>query len=440
MRVEVSLDGQVWRVVASSADRIPPSQLRRQARLIQHVTTPDDTAAVNKIKRRVNKLDVAIARVPSLANWWVGTHQPITEPVTVLLGGNPQRKGAEVEPASLEVLKHLKSSYRLSSEADEGNRRLSLARWLVASDNPLTPRVLANRLWQFHFGQGIVDTPSDFGFMGSRPTHPELLDWLAQELLRNGWKVKPLHRQIMTSQTYRQSSETRIVAAPIEIHSSRNRQISDAAARAPKSDNFGYNDGEHSLTLSHLPLALQIDAEARWLWRFPSRRLSAEEVRDSMLHVSGQLDLTMGGPGFRLYDYFKDNVATYTPLEVHGPETYRRAVYHQHARSSRVDLLTDFDCPDAAFPTPKRSPTTTPLQALVLMNHSFSIDMAQCLVERLERETSTSEAQIRRAFALAYSRSPSDLELQSGLELIRAFGLRAFCRAVLNSHELIHLN
>jgi hypothetical protein len=274
---------------------------------------------------------------------------------------------------------------------------LALSRWLTSKDNPLTPRVLANRAWQYHFGAGIVDTPSDFGYMGGRPTHPELLDWLASELLRNEWKLKPLHRLIMTSQAYRQSAAWR-----------------EEAARE--------------------------DADSRLLWRFPSRRLGAEEIRDTLLYVSGKLDLTRGGPGYRLYDYQQDNVATYVPLDVHGPETYRRAVYHHNARAARVDVMTDFDCPDPAFAEPRRATTTTPLQALTLMNHRFSLDMARALTERLERDAAETPARIRRAFALTVAREPTERELQAGVQLVERHGLRAFCRALLNSNELIHVN
>lgn len=396
-RLETSLDGKEWKPVASSEDRLPPTELRKRARLLKLVTTADDRARTESLNRDIAKLDAAIAQVPPLPVWWVGTHTPVTGPQPVFLGGNPQRKGDAVAPASLDVLGKLPSAYRLDAAQDEGARRLALAKWLTAADNPLTPRVLANRVWQYHFGKGIVDTPSDFGYMGSRPTHPELLDWLARELLRHGWTLKPLHRLIMTSQAYRQSGSWR-----------------DEAARE--------------------------DADSRLLWRFPPRRLSAEEIRDTLLLVVGRLDLTMGGPGFRLYEYQQDNVATYVPLDVHGPETYRRAVYHHNARAARVDVLTDFDCPDPAFSEPRRASTTTPLQALTLMNHNFSLDMTRLLAERLQRESPDAASQVRRAFQLAFAREPTAREQQAGAKLIETHGLRAFCRAILNSNELIHVN
>src|SRR5262249_11966056 len=157
---------------------------------------------------------------------------------------------------------------------------------------------------------------------------PELLDWLARQVHANGWRIKPLHRLIVTSQTYQQAATFR----------------SDAA---------------------------RVDADSRFLWRFPPRRLLAEEVRDTMLCLAGQLHRRIGGPGFGLYRDLEASVATYAPLDDPGPETYRRAVYHQNARASLVDVLTDFDCPDSAFAAPRRAATTTPLQALTLMNHRF---------------------------------------------------------------------
>jgi mono/diheme cytochrome c family protein len=396
-RIETSMDGKEWRAVASSADREPKVERLRNARLRKLVVTDEDNVRLTSLNQDLARVEKQIAEVPALPVWWVGNHRPITDAQHVFLGGNPQRRGEEALPASLAILSPLPSSYSQPASTDEGERRLALARWLTADDNPLTSRVLANRVWQYHFGTGLVDTPSDFGYMGSRPTHPELLDWLATELRRDGWKLKSLHRLIMTSRTYQQSGQWR-----------------EEPARA--------------------------DADSRLLWRFPPRRLSAEEIRDSLLSIVGKLDTTMGGPGFKLYEYQQDNVATYVPLDQHGPETYRRAVYHHNARAARVDVLTDFDCPDPAFAEPRRAATTTPLQALTLMNHRFSLDMVTALAERLQREAPDSPQQVRRAFDLAFARSPSDAELDAATQLIAKHGLRAFCRALLNSNELIHVN
>jgi hypothetical protein len=398
-RIDVSLDGVTWTRVADSYDRRPLSEAHRQQRLQEQEMTDTERRRLRDLERQIAEIDAAIADVPALPVWWVGQFQQPEGPHHVFVGGDPQRKGDVVVPASLSALEEVAPTFQLSDDTAEGQRRLALAEWIVADDNPLTARVLANRLWHYHFGTGIVDTPSDFGYMGGQPTHPQLLDWLARQLHRHDWRLKPVHRLIMLSQTYRQSSTFE----------------ADAAA---------------------------VDADSRYLWRFPPRRLSGEELRDTMLSVAGQLDLTLGGPGFRLYRYMQDNVATYVPLDQHGPETYRRAVYHQNARASVVDLMTDFDCPDCAMAAPRRASTTTPLQALTLMNHSFSMDMSRQLAERLRREAGADDvaAQVRRAFALALSRRPADDELAAASALIDQHGLPAFCRALLNASEMMYLD
>lgn len=357
------------------------------------------TALVAALEKRLAEIGAQLAALKPLPRWWVGRFEPAPGPFHIFTGGDPQKRGQEVTPGALSFLQETTKGYTLDAQSGEGERRLALAKWLAAPDNPLTPRVLANRLWHYHFGTGIVDTPSDFGYMGGRPTHPELLDWLARQVHASGWRLKPLHKLIVTSQTYRQSGAMR-------------------------------------------PDAAKVDGGSRLLWRFPPRRLAAEEVRDTLLSIAGKLDLRMGGPGFRLYDYQEDNVATYVPLDVLGPGTYRRAVYHQNARAQRVDLMNEFDCPDPAFAEPRRASTTTPLQALTLMNHRFVFDMAGFLAERITREAGegNAEAQAKRAFAITFLREPSTGELAAATQLIQSHGLRAICRALLNSNELIYLN
>ncbi|MEY3959123.1 MAG: hypothetical protein RJA37_1726 [Verrucomicrobiota bacterium] len=186
---------------------------------------------------------------------------------------------------------------------------------------------------------------------------------------------------------------------------------------------------------AHRTDGAKADKDARLLWRFPPRRLQAEEIRDTLLTVGGKMRLEpAGGPGFRLYDYYVNNVSTYVPLEKHGPETYRRAVYHQNARASVVDILSDYDLPDIAFAAPKRSNTTSPLQSLTLFNHSFTMDMAEALAARLTAPDSIAEA-----YRLAFRRAPSAKERDAAEKLIAKHGKAAFCRALLNANELIYL-
>lgn len=393
--VRVSLDGITWKTVATDKGREPWIPAHGIAKARSQIITADEQNRLTALDRDIAKTQAKISAVPSLPQMWVGNHRQPTEPTTIHKGGDPMKPGSLVVPASLAVLNQVTKPYELKPDADEGQRRLALAKWITSTDNPLTARVLANRLWQHHFGTGIVDTPSDFGFLGSKPTHPELLDYLAAKLVANGWKLKALHREILLSRTYQQASS-----------------IS-----------------------SSLTQGFKADKAARLLWRFPPRRLSAEELRDTILTVAGQMKLEpIGGPGFRLYKFTQNNVSTYFPLDVHGPETYRRAVYHQNARASVVDILNDFDLPDIAFAAPKRANTTTPLQALTLLNHRFTLDMAKFLAARIQVGDP-----VTKAYQIAFQRDPTAKEHQAATQLITTHGSEAFCRALLNTNELLYL-
>ncbi|MEZ6066367.1 MAG: PSD1 and planctomycete cytochrome C domain-containing protein [Planctomycetaceae bacterium] len=418
---------------AERAAKLAPLNQRKQE-LEQTIAAPEaatrDPAEQQRLMEELANVNREIATVPGLPHVWIGRRSQgdAAGPFHVFLGGSPQKRGDAVTPASLSVFNDIAArdgasadghsngfGYQLPAEAPEAERRAAFANWLVHPKNPLTPRVLANRLWHYHFGTGIVDTPSDFGYMGGRPTHPELLDFLATQLIEQGWRIKPIHRMIMLSETYRQSS-------------------------------------------NHREDAARTDADARLLWRFPPRRLSAEEVRDTLLVVAGKLSVDHtrpgddvaasssdplvpnGGPGFRLYQHLQDNVCTYIPLDTHGPETYRRAVYHQNVRASVVDLMTDFDQPDCAFSTTHRAETTTPLQALTMLNHSFTLDMANSLAERLQRELGDDvDARLRRVWQLCFSRDPNESELASCRQLATTHGMTALCRVLLNTSELLYV-
>ena len=396
-QVLVSQDGKEWKAVADSTARPPYNEAHLIERFAPAVMSAEEKQKREALTNELARLNRELKAIPSLPMVWAGKFEQPKETTYVHKGGDPLRRGADVKPASLAVLDGALKSFELPADAPESERRLALANWIASDENPLTARVLANRIWHYHFGTGIVDTPSDFGYLGGKPSHPELLDWLAKRLQAHGWQLKPLHREILLSQTYQQSGALR----------------EDVAKQ---------------------------DGSTRLLWRFPPRRLSAEEIRDTILSVTGKLDLKMGGPSFRLYRYLEDNVATYIPLDQHGPETYRRAVYHQNARSSLVDGLTDFDLPDNAAAAPNRISTTSPLQALTLLNHQFTLDMADALAARVKQEAPNDEAaQVRRAFALAFQRQPVREEETAALQLIKQYGWRAFGRALLNANELIYV-
>jgi len=395
--VEVSPDGRNWKQVASSAGRLPYSEKAQEELLLKEVFGSGERREWESLAARKEELGTALARLPKLPAAYIGRFEQPQEATRLLKRGSVTDPGDAVAPGSLSALDGVLPEFSLDVSAPEGERRLALARWITDARNPLTPRVLANRIWHYHFGRGIAGTPSDFGFNGEKPTHPELLDYLAGRLLELGWRLKPLHKEIMMSAAYRQSS--------------------------------GFEEARAS-----------VDSEARFLWRFPPRRLDAEQVRDAVLAVSGKLNRTMGGPGFRLYKYTVDNVATYYPLEQFAEETYRRSVYHQAPRSVRVDLLGQYDCPDSSLPEPKRVVTTTPLQALVLLNNQFLLDQARHFAERLKREgEGDAGKQAERAFLLAYGRGPSATEKRAAVALIGKHGLAAFCRALFSGNEFVYV-
>ncbi len=279
----------------------------------------------------------------------------------------------------------------------EADRRITFADWIVHPDNPLTWRVIVNRVWQHHFGEGLVRSPSDFGFNGERPTHPELLDWLATEFRDSGGQMKQLHRLIVTSATYRQAS------TPNEKASA-------------------------------------VDVDNRLLWRFAPKRLEAEAVRDAILSVSGKLNREAGGPSFRPFRIETFNSAFYIPFDEDRPDLNRRSVYRMNVTSARDPVLEVLDCPDPSVKTPRRSVTTTPLQALTLMNNPFTERMARSFAGHVTREAGDDiTAQIRLAYRLAFGRNPSAAEARRTTKVAREAGLKPVCWALLNASEFVYV-
>jgi len=397
-KVETSLDGNEWRTVADSEGRLPYSEADRERVLLFAVFTDDEKSRWKALEQRKETSRKQLSDLKKPAAAFLGRFEQPAEPSFIMVRGNPMDRGETVQPRSLAVLDGLTPSYELAPEAPEGDRRLALARWIASDDNALTARVIVNRVWMHHFGRPFARNPSDFGVNGGEPTHPALLERLAGRLVKKyGWRLKPLHREIVLSAAYRQASTFRKEAA-------------------------------------------NVDRDADYLWRFPPRRLGAEEVRDSILAISGALDRTMGGPGFRLYRYTVDNVATYYPIEDFGSDTYRRSVYHQHARSVKPDLLGQFDCPDSSLPAPKRVSTTTPLQALSLLNSPFMLDQSSLLAERSLREAGEDPgARIENIWRLAFGRTPDFRESDEARRFIDEQGWQLFALAILNANELVYV-
>lgn len=328
----------------------------------------------------------------------------------LLKRGDYRNKGEQVQAGFPSVLAG-------GADVSAQNSRQQLADWIADANNPLTARVVANRIWQYHFGKGIVRTPSDFGATGDRPSHPELLDWLATEFMQRGWSWKAMHRLILTSNTYRQASR------------------------------FDEQDAAK-------------DPENRLFWRMNPQRLEAEVIRDSILTVSGKLNTEMGGPG--IYPRIDSSVIASGsrprwPLEVkEGAPEWRRSVYIFVKRSVLVPLIEVFDCPVTVVSSPVRSVSTVSPQALALMNNEFVLQQSQFFAERVQREAGTTlRAQILRAFQIALNRRPTMKENLWAAEFIQAqtegyrkrneenpdgAALRDFCHALINLNEFLYVD
>ncbi|MEN9574094.1 MAG: hypothetical protein RL514_1949 [Verrucomicrobiota bacterium] len=345
--------------------------------------------------------------------------------VKVLRRGNPEDAQEEVAPGVLACVKHAPAGFARAKT--EGERRLALAEWITHPANPLTRRVLVNRLWHHHFGVGLVDTPSDFGKGGGVPSHPELLDWLAEEFLARGWSVKAMHRLICTSAAYRQQS----------VISSQWLVISGASQSSKRTA------GELNTPslITNYSLAQRLDASNRLLWRQNPRRLDAESTRDAVLAISGKLNLAAGGPGFRDFKYTEAYAPIYDYVTADTPELWRRSIYRFVVRTTPHTFMTTLDCPNPANLTPARTATTTALQALALSNNEFILQQARHLAARLEREAGADPtAQITRAFHLAFARPPTREELAGATQLVRSDSLFALCRMLLNANEFVYVD
>ena len=392
-RIEVADEPRQWQLVASDEGRAPLPAATQKPSLPDYRFDSAPPAEAELGRRWHSELlaaqreRAAMAKPPKA---YAGTFvQP--GPQHRLHRGDPMQPRELVAPATLDLF----APIALAVDAPEQQRRRALADWITRKDHPLTARVLVNRLWQHHFGVGLVSTPSDFGKNGARPTHPELLDWLASEFTASGFRIKAMQRLILTSATWRQAS-------------------------APRAE------------------AIAADAGNRLLWRFPPQRLEAEAVRDSMLSVSGALDASRGGPGFSLHDVDRENVYHYHAKEDFGPAEARRMVYALKVRMEQDSVFGAFDCPDGSLVMPRRSSSTTPLQSLNLWNSRFVLQQAERLADRVRSDAGDDKvAQVHSAWQVVLQREPDREEHRAALELVAASGLAALCRALLNTNEFL---
>jgi mono/diheme cytochrome c family protein len=320
-------------------------------------------------------------------------------PIHLLRRGDIKQPLELAQPGSIGCVEGLESRFKLNDIGNEGSRRAALARWLSDRRNVLTWRSIVNRVWHYHFGQGIVATPNDLGHMGARPTHPELLDWLAVEFRdTEQGSLKKLHRLIVTSNTYCQSS----------------RHNADNAR----------SDGDNLL-----------------LWRMNMHRLDAEAIHDCVLAITGKLDLTMGGPSIKQFVKGQGIHVTlnvdYQGFDVDNPGMYRRSIYRFLFRTLPDPLMDTLDCPDASQFAPTRASSVTALQALAMLNDRFLVRQSQHLANRLIREKSGLDEQVRLAYLLVLGRAATEKEQQALSKYCTRHGLPNGCRLLLNSNEFL---
>ncbi len=357
--------------------RLDASQKQERARLKTHA---------DELQARLTKLESQNRPVPVYA---LNSRRP--PKVYLLNRGNVLEPAAEVMPGGVAIIPG--ADFGLNANSPGPERRKKLAAWITDPGNPLFARVIVNRLWHHYFGVGIVETPNDFGFSGGRPSHPELLDWLADELKRGQWSLKALHKAIVLSATYRQSS--------------------------------AFN-----------PTAAEVDAGNRLLWRKSPRRMTGEEIRDALLAVSGKLDPALGGRGYRdVREYKFKGSHFYDPIPQDKSEQFRRTLYRFSPRGAKRTMLDTLDCPDPSAITPSRAVTTTPLQSLALMNNDLVLTLANAFAARLGDESKP----VRRAYELAFGRAPSAEEQKLGETFLREYGTAAYCRVLFNCNEFLHV-
>ena len=392
-RIDVAQQSGEWQTVATGEDRAPfsPQQARSEVSGSDGALTATEQSELARLRSQAEELRSRL-RSSEVRKVYAGTFNT-PQPILRLHRGEVMQPREEIPPATPALVGPPVSVPPGGSDAE---RRAALAAWLTDPAHPLTSRVMVNRIWYYHFGRGLVRTPSDFGFNGGRPSHPELLDYLATEFMAHAWSAKYLHRLIMLSSVYRQSS-----------------RLSKQAA---------------------------VDGDNEFLWRFRPHRLEAEAVHDSILSVAGVLDSKSGGPGYEVFLPDASNVKVYEPKPTLGPAEWRRMVYQNKPRMRTDPTFGVFDCPDASQSVARRNVSTTALQSLNLLNSSYMLDQSQLFAQRLTAEhPGDIDAQIARAFQLGFTRSADAQELAAARQVIAEQGLVQLCRAIFNANEFVYI-
>lgn len=394
--------------IQTVSKELEQSRLTEKQRLIPAELTSELKQARLKLAAVENEIS---ALPPLKKSYAVVPIKPQT--IQVLARGDVEQPLEIALPGTLSCLSGHDEIFALPDADDEGSRRAALAQWITDRKNPLTWRSIVNRVWQYHFGRGIVDTPNDFGRNGSLPSHPELLDWLASAFVSDsnspstagnsmnlGQSIKRLHRIIMLSATYQQSSRV---------------------------------DPENA----------RIDADNRLLWRMNSSRLDAEAIRDSVLAISGKMDTSMGGPGFEMFAFKDDHspIYNYTAYDkINLKSTWRRSVYRFTVRSVGDPFYECLDCADPSINTPIRSTTLTALQALTMLHNPFMVQQSAYFAERLSKERSILAEQIDLAYRLVFGRQTIPDEMRSMILYAKQHGLADMCRILFNTNEFMFVD
>ena len=406
------VDGYYYGIKSASAGELLKLTEKRQA-ILKKVLSPQLTSEFDEITKATKEAEQSLASLPPQqlvyagtvhtgSGTFVGTGASGGKPreIHILLRGDIKRPDKLVGPGTIPIIGGIDSRFALPPNHQEGERRAALAQWITHEKNPLTWRSIVNRVWQYHFGRGLVDSPGDFGRMGQLPTHPELLDWLAVEFRDDGQSLKKLHRLILLSSTYRQSS-------------------------------------------AHNEAAAKIDASNQFLWRANRRRLDAESLRDATLVVAGKLDPKMGGPGY--WDFVLEKPEhsphyEYDKMDPDDPKTHRRSIYRFIVRSAPDPFMECLDCADPSQLVDKRNETMNALSALALLNNKFMLRMSEHFAVRATAAGKTPADQITAAFRLAVTRDPTSDELRELTAYAEKHGMANACRVILNLNEFLFVD
>ena len=374
----------------------------------------DLQSELKKVEGEIEEVNRQLSQMPPARMVYSGTadfsafqqfrpSKGIPRSISVLQRGEITQPMEPATPGALSMIQDLDPRFALGEPHQEGIRRAALARWITDPKNVLAWRSIVNRVWHYHFGRGLVETPSDFGHMGGRPSHAKLLDWLALWFQDNGGSIKKLHKLILTSSVYQQSSQ---------------------------------DHAEYSA----------VDADNRNLWRMNRRRLDAESIRDSVLQASGKLDLTMGGPPVKQFDYQDPNpsvtpLISYETFDPDLPANYRRSVYRWIFRTRPDPFMEVLDSPDSSQLAPTRNASTTSLQALAMWNNAFILTQSRHLAARAAEEGGGDlRAEVEIAHQLVLGRSPAAKESRELTAYAAKHGVANVCRLILNANEFMFVN